>query len=236
MKNQLINTLVGFGIILTFIACTKDEDIQTGSYPTLQSSNTQTPADTGEFARENGDTLYLFVNANYLLTTPIDLGKYQNGAILDSVCNSEISIVFNSKGKKIDNSSNRWGLKPEVVDEFAAKITFKASSVLSMKLSKKVYEFGFEYNTINKGKPYSVHSIYSDKKSPNYITEGFYTYLELETSKPFEFGDPGGAMLWAIRSPIPFDQVDMVIGNDQGRAVPGTFEYSISGFRYKLVK
>jgi hypothetical protein len=223
MKLVISNTLVAVALIAMLQACSK-EDTYEKSTTVMESSPTHQPCpDTGE-VRSDFSTLYPIVNANYLLTTPLSLDRYADGTPLDSVSNNEISLVFNSTGRKNDKTTSRWGYAPHVVNEFAPTISFKAGSVLVIKLSKKVLSFGIEFNTPYKGEKYGITSTYFDKKTQVRVNGGFTIYLDSAPAfDPALLGFPGGSLMWAIKSYKPFDQVEIGIGSAFGSPViPGT--------------
>jgi hypothetical protein len=238
MNNYSLNTILVVALIATLQACSKDEAFVKSSDVMETGVVTKTCPDTGEI-RSKFEILYSIVNDNYLLgTKPIDLDQYKDGTLLDSVSDGNISLVFNSQGRKNDKTSTHWGYKPHVVDEFAPTINFKDGSVLVIKLSKKVLTFGIEFNTPYKGIGYGITSTYFDKSSPVWLNGGFTVYLNsAPDGNPALLGYPGGSLLWAIKNKKPFDRIEIGIGSAFGKpAIPGTFEYSIAGIRYALAK
>jgi hypothetical protein len=236
MKMVISNTLMAIALIATLQACSKEETLEKTTSAIESSPTHQTCPDTGE-VRDDFSVLYTIVNANYLLTTPLNLDKYADGTLLDSVSNDEISVVFNSTGRKNDKTTSRWGYAPRVVNEFAPTISFKAGSVLVIKLSKKVLSFGIEFNTPYKGKEYGITSTYWDKTTHIRLNGGFTIYLNNSPPNPVLLGFPGGSLLWAIKNYKPFDQIEIGIGSAFGTPViPGTFDYSIADIRYTLAK
>jgi hypothetical protein len=238
MKKHLLNGLVAVGLLATLNSCSKDESV---AKPETNSVLLAAP-DTGQVVDLN-KTIYTIVNDNYLLNTPLKLDKYRDGDKLDTACNKELSIAFNWPGIKRNNYNPKnpnvkWGYKPYVVDEYSSTIGFEYTGpVLILKLSKKVTEFGIEYLTPYYGWKYNVTQSIWDQKKNTKIADG--RTITLNTKFPERqvwVGGPGGAVLMAVKSKVPFDEVRMTITDPAGQPFRQNLIHIIGGIRYKLAK
>jgi hypothetical protein len=140
MKFLISNALVAICMIATLSSCAKDEQavvksVKTSSLP---------PPDFTYIDRGQGElyfpddklTTYTEVNDHYLLLRPLSLQKYNNGALLDSVCNKDIALVFQRKGRKTYDKSAKCGSKPSVAEEYAPIVTFEVDNTLTIKSQK----------------------------------------------------------------------------------------------------
>jgi hypothetical protein len=237
MKKHFINALVALGLLATLNSCSKEDLVEKNE----TTSKIMATPDTGEVVDLNS-SFYTIVNDNYLLNKPLSLDKYRLGVRLDTVCNKELSISFNWPGglATYDRTKpSKWGYKPYVVDEYSSTIVFESTgTVLILKLSKKVTEFGMEYTQPYRGWRYNVTQSIWDKKKKTKIAEG--RTITLNTKVPDHLawvGGPGGASLMAMKSTVPFDEVRMTITDPKG--VPFTIQnliHIIGGIRYKLAK
>jgi hypothetical protein len=244
MKLNLVNVIIAMGFLAVMSSCSKEEQAEVK--PVRVSQNTSDPDPDGDgltFLPEGEvyfieDSVLIFgqVSTRYQLFKPLSLDKYKNGELLDSICNQDISVRFETKGRKSQDKSVKWGDKPWVADEFPPVITFRIGNTLTMKFSKMVTGFGFEYNSPYEGIRWSITPTYRNsqlnKTKPPVLTR----FLGgLTTNRP-PLGMPGGAVLTARESQMPFDQVTITFGAPLGQTTPGTGPYDITlaSFRYKL--
>src|SRR3954468_22532065 len=127
MKDSISKTLAAICLIATLSSCGKDEQVNLKPAKVIAE-----PADDYGYV-ELGDgelywpaeglTTYFQVKEKFLnLSKPLSLAKYENGTLLDSACNPDIALRFDSKGRKSFNKL--WGMKPNVANEQAAILTF----------------------------------------------------------------------------------------------------------------
>jgi hypothetical protein len=200
-------------------------------------------ADTGEIVNLNS-TIYTVVNENYLQNTPLSVDTYNGIGQSSTVCNKELLIEFNWPGEISDDYINPiypdliWGYKPYVVNDRTYILEFSFTGpVLILKLSKKVTEFGMEYNTPYYDRDDVTQSIW-DKKTKTKIAEGRTIPLNTKLPDVFAwFGGPGGAILMAMKSKIPFDEVRITISDPTGAPITRrNMVHIISGIRYTLAE
>jgi hypothetical protein len=237
MKKLFNYGLVAIAFIVAFNSCTKEDSVE----PSATKSTIMAAADTGEVVSLN-TTVYTVVNDNYLLNTPLDHNSYD--IVNQTVCNKELLIKFNLPGGlsyDYINSNNpylKWGVKPYVVDEYTSTLVFEfAGPVLILKLSKKVKEFGMEYNTPYYGdNRFDVIQSIWDKKKKTKIAQGRTIRLNAVLPGTIErFG--GSAVLMAMKSTIPFDEVRITISDSTGAPVTyPIINHIISGIRYTLAE
>jgi hypothetical protein len=244
MKTNLIVALIAIGIFVTLGSCSKEEqaDIQ----PVMETSNPLDPDGDGIIYFPEGEvyliddsiSLYGQVGTKYLMLKPLSLEKYKNGEQLDSICNKDIAIRFDVKGRKVDNKSVLWGDQPWVTEEYPSMITFRIGNTLTLKFSKMLTAFGYEFNSPFTGEKRAIESTFRNSKINNIIEPVTVSYTgNLPTNRP-PLGMPGGALLRAMEGQQPFDEVTIrFIGNNTNSpAPPGPFDISLASFRYKLAK
>lgn len=79
---------------------------------------------------EDSVSIFGQVSTKYRLFKPLSLEKYKNGELLDSICNQDFAVRFETKGRKSQDKSVKWGDKPWVADEFPRLITFRIGNTL----------------------------------------------------------------------------------------------------------
>lgn len=248
MKKQLLNAFVALGLIATIAACSKDE--LAVSKPVTSSAHPLDPGNYGYYQIETGEiyyynegiTDYSEATKHYLQLNSLRLEKYKNGAFLDSVCNQDIAFYFESKALKTYNKSALWGVVPQVTAEHTPIVTVNTNNyIFSIKTSKMVTGVGFEINSPYRASEIvGIHVSYWNSKLNKEIPRGGGTRYLAESVVGLEhnFGEPGGANIWGLESPEPFDEVRIRFEYLSYGAPPppGPFEISFAGFRYKLAK
>lgn len=244
MNKNILNALVAIGLLGIVSSCSKDNE-STLKPITSASYNPLDPQQFGYINRGDGelyhydDSVSTFgqVGVKYSLFNPLSLEKYKNGQLVDSICNKDLAIRFESKGKKTHDKSVLWGLKPWVFDEHPPIITFRVGNTMTFRFSKMLTGFGFEFNTPYTGIKYGVSIRVRNSKLDKIIRPTYtsFTTGNSGTTRPF-LGMIGGAMLNARESQTPFDEVritfeDVVYGYPPPS---GPFDISLAGFRYKL--
>ncbi|MDB5019472.1 MAG: hypothetical protein JWQ28_599 [Pedobacter sp.] len=244
MKTLFFHTVVAICLIATLNSCSKDE--QANSTPAKASG--EPPDDYGYIELGDGElywpkeglTTYAQVKEKFLLvSTPLNLEKYKNGTLLDSACNQDIALRFNSKGRKTHDKSVAWGVKPDVAEEYAPIITFNIKNSVTIKFSKMVNAFSFEMNSPYKDVEYGLHvTFYNSKLNTPINHTSYVTYLHSDTTFGPALGWPKGALFSAVDSPAPFDELVIFFEYVEYGAPPppGPFDLSLSGFRYRLAK
>ncbi|MGN7205519.1 hypothetical protein ACTHQF_14690 [Pedobacter sp. SAFR-022] len=254
MKKHFLKALVAVGLITTLNSCTKDDEIQPKEKNILQTSlnddlppyNPLDPNGFGYIPSEDGELYYYrdsvtsfgqAENRKYLAFKPLSLAKYKNGELLDSVCNKDLALRFESKARKTHNKEVKWGNKPVVADEFAPIITLSMGNTMTIKFSKMVTAFGFEFNSPFKGFGYGITTAFRNSKLNKQLRPSYTSYLtESSVTKPL-IGMTGGATLRASESQTPFDEITITFGT--GFSAPTLnppYDISLGGFRYKLAK
>jgi hypothetical protein len=240
VKKHILNALAVIALLVTLSSCSKEE--KAVLKPVTTSSDSDLPyidrGDGEQYYPDEDRSSYSWVGKNYLLTTtPLSLEQYENGASGDSICNKEITLRFDAKGRKSHDKVNKWGTKPRVVEEYAPVVTFRIKESLTIKFSRLVTAFGVELNTPYKGRGYGITFQYRNTKLDRRLDFGSTRFLN--ATGPYEprFGQPGGAELYAESSPEQFDEVTIVF--EPGLTAPsvnGPFDLSLAGFRYKLAR
>lgn len=249
MRISISNVLVVIGLIATLNSCFKNEHTDTNSASIIPAKSAGEPADDlgytelgdGElYWPKEGLTTYAQVKKKFLkVSSPMSLEKYKDGTSLDFVCNKDIELRFDSKGRITHNKSVAWGLMPNVAEEFPPIITFTIDNSLTILLSKMVNAFSFEMNSPYKGFEYGLHVDYLNSKLDTPIKHtSFVTYLYPDTTFGPNLGWPEGALFSAVDSPAPFNEIKIKFEQIEYGAPPppGPFDLSVSGFRYRVVK
>jgi len=244
MKKNFTFALVAMAIFATLSSCSKEE--QAAIDPVMEASHPDDPDGDGIIFLPDGEVYYyldstsLFGEAGpkYLTFKPINLDKYKNGELLDSICNQDIAVRFDTRGLKSHSTSVLWAAKPRVAEEYPPLITFRVDSILTIKLSKMVTAFGYEINSPFTGTKRAIETTFRNSKTNKSVRPVVVNYTgNLVTNRP-PFGLPGGALLSARESAMPFDEVVIkTIGiNNQTPPPPGPFDITLAGFRYRLAK
>jgi hypothetical protein len=244
MRKHFTAALLGLGLLAILNSCSKEE--QAVVKPVTTSDNPLDPGNNGFYTIAPGElyyyedsiTTYDRATEHYLQLKPLSLEKYKNGALLDSVCNKDLALYFDSKALKTQDKSARWGLLPRVVDEHAPIVTVHgADNLFTIKMSKMVKAFGLEINSPFKGSKYGVTVRFWNSKLNKGTEDGGGTrYLNGDSGDAIRFGNPGGAFIWGVEGTKGFDEVRISFEGPQGQPAPGSFDISFSGFRYKLAK
>jgi hypothetical protein len=244
MKKNFIHALVVAGILATLSSCSKEE--QAAIQPIMETSHPLDPDNDGLIFLPEGEVYYYLdsvsifgeAGTKYLTFKPLSLEKYKNGELLDSVCNQDIAVRFDAKGRKSHSKSVLWGDKPWVAEEYPPMITFRVGSTLTIKLSKMVTAFGYEINSPFTGAKRAIETTFRNSKLNKIIPPVSVSYTgNLPTNRP-PFGMPGGPHLYAKESATPFDEVVIkTVGNNtQTPPLPGPFDITLASFRYKLAE
>jgi hypothetical protein len=244
MRYFLSITLVALCLFVTLNSCSKDEQVNDIS----TKASDELPNEFGYIERGDGElywpkevlTTYFQVKEKFLLVSmPLSLEKYKNGTFLDSACNQDIALRFDTKGLKTHDKSVAWGVKPSVVDEYPPIITFNIDNSLTIRFSKMVNAFSFEMNSPYKGFDYGLNYIFSNSKLKMSIAHTSYTsYLQPDSAIGSHLGQLQGARFIGVDSPIPFDEIKLKFVQIGLGAPPppGPFDLSITGFRYRIAK
>lgn len=254
MKKHFLNALVAVVLLATLNACSKDDDVQpkngdkqkkseNGDYPTY---HPQDPNGFGYYILPNGaynfyqDSVIVYFEAQipeYLSFKPLRLDKYKNGELLDSVCNQDLAVRFESKARKSHNKEVKWGVKPKVADEFAPVVTLTMGNTMTIKLSKMVMAFGYEYNSLFKDGEYSVTTRFRNSKLNKVIKPTFTNYIRQTSISSPDLGMTSGAMVVARESQTPFDEITITFGTGfKAPTLNPPYQISFGGFRYKPAK
>jgi hypothetical protein len=246
MKKHFINVLVAVSLLATLNSCSKDGDIQPAtSKPITTSANPLDPGDYGYidlgdgelYYYEDGITTYNTAGKNYLLMKPLSLEKYKNGQLLDSVCNKDLAVYFPSKVVKTFDKSAPWGPKKRVAEEFTPIVTITTGITTTIKLSKMVSAFGYEFNSPHKGYDTGIDIEYWNSKLNRKVAGAYSFRLSNDTRFGPVPGTPGGALLEGLKSDTPFDEIRITFTPAlfQSELNP-PFDISFGGFRYTLAK
>lgn len=156
---------------------------------------------------EHSVTAFSETSKNYLKMTPLKLEKYKNGELLDSVCNKDLALRFEVIARKTYNKEVKWIIKPKVADEFTPIITFTMGNTMTIRFSKMVSAFGFEFNSLFKDGEYGVTITYRNTKMNKVIPPTYTSYIRQNYIGNPALGMTSGAMLKAIESQTPFNEV-----------------------------
>lgn len=254
MKKHFLNTFIAIGLLATLSSCSKDEDIQPEEKDKQQKSQNYDlpqyhpldPNGWGYILQPEGELYYYkdsvtsfgqAQNKRYLNFKTLSLEKYKNGELMNSVCNKDLTLRFESKARKSHDKTVKWGDKAEVFDDYPAIITLSMGNTMTIKFSEMVTAFGFEFNSLYKGFGYGITTRYRNSKLNKIIPPSYTSYLrESSLTKP-TIGMVGGATLRAIESQTPFDEVSITF--ETGFSAPTLkppYDISFGGFRYKLAK
>jgi hypothetical protein len=247
MNKHFMNALVALCLLATMSSCSKEEladpkQVTTSAHPLDPDNDGYYTVERGENYFYN-DSISTFGEAtkNYLKLKPLSLESYKNGALLDSVCNKDLAVYFESKAKKTHDKSALWAVIPRVSAEHPPIVTVNsADHLFIIKTSKMVTAFGLEVNSPYKGLYLGVNVSFWNSKLNKMTEEGEGTRYLNGGGGPFDisFGFPGGAQTWGVETTKPFDEVriefDPLRSSDPDPI--GPFEISFSGFRYKIAK
>jgi hypothetical protein len=245
MKVSVPSALVAVCLIATLSSCSKDEQVVVK--PAVVSENPLDPEGYGFYYLpdrelyyyEDKVSAYIQAGKNYLKLKPLSLEKYKNGMLLDSVCNKDIALRFENKGRISFDKSELWALKPRVADEHPPFITFNTDYAFTIKLSKMVNAIGMEFNSPYRGVKYDITFTYFNTKLNKVIPPTYTSYLyPAATASGPQLGSAGGAMLRSIKSETPFDEIRVVYhyGDSKNPPPAGTFDLVLAGFRYLLAE
>jgi hypothetical protein len=242
MKKILLNALVVVSILATLSSCSKDEQLDIK--PAASAYNPLDPNNNGYIALPEGefnyynDNMFTYtrVGKNYLLMKPLSLEKYKNGSLLDSVCNEDIAIRFETKAVKTYDKTAPWGAKPRVVNEYAPIVTITGGVTITIKLSKMATAFGFELNSLFKGYGYGITADFWNSKLNYKIPNSYTSFLSDDTRFGPVLGSPGGALITGVKSKVPFDEIRFTFEPGFAPSVYPPLNISLGGFRYILAK
>lgn len=245
MKRLMLINFVAVGLLATFTSCTKEE--RTALKPNTVAAHPLDPNNFGYVEKGEGElyfyedsmTVYSQANANYLKLKPLSLKKYKQGELLDSVCNQDIAFVFESRGLMSHDKSALWALKPRVAEAYPPFVTINTDYLLTIKLSKMVNGIGFEFNSPYLGTKYGITVSYFNSSQNIVIPNALTSYLAPAGGilGP-ELGSAGGAMLRAVETEVPFNEIRIrfhFVGSSLPPP-PGQFDLMLAGFRYKLAE
>jgi hypothetical protein len=160
-------------------------------------------------------------------TCLLDFSKLPNHETIDTLTDKTLGVKFGTKMRKLngypDGWTALWGEKPHVEKETPPVLYTIQKNTLSIILSKPCTIFGFEltpnlYNTFE-------------------FTAGFYSRFE---NPPYarvtrQVTTPLGALLFAVQSDKPFDNIEIQFTGDlNGDVHP--YGFAIANIRYKLGK
>ena len=249
MKQLFLNAFVAVCLMATLNACSKEE--QADLKPLTLSLDPRDPGNYGYYQVVT-DEIYFYRDSitDYSRPTehymqhlkPLSLEKYKNGALLDSLCNKDLAVYFESKALKTQDKSALWAVIPAVSDEHPPILSVKSADYMfKMKTSKMVTGFGFEINSPYKGLELGVNVSYWNSKLNQKIPHiGGTRYLNGNGGFDINFGISGGARVFGAEVPkkYEFDEIRITFEPPTyGDPNPvGPFDISFSGFRYKLDK
>lgn len=247
MKRFMLITFVAVTLLATFTSCTKEES--TTLKPNTVAAHPLDPDGYGYYDKGQGEiyyyetqvTAYTQIKEGYLKLKPLSLDKYKKGELLDSVCNQDLAIVFETPGRLSKDKSKPWGPPTRTADPFPPIVTVNTDWSFTMKLSKMVHAIGFEFNSLYQGTKYGVSVEYYNSKLKKVVEPTYTSYIEdpATSIQPLWMGAAGGAMLWSIDSELtPFDEIRVMIGYTRASEPPptGQFDIMLAGFRYKLAE
>jgi hypothetical protein len=245
MKKHYVTALIAVGLLATLNSCSKDEGIEKSTKQQAVSGyNPLDPEGYGYIDNGNGE-LYWYEDSvtsfgqaskNYLTMSPLKLDKYKNGELLDSVCNKDLALRFEVKARKTYNKEVKWGIKPKVVDEFTPIITFTMGNTMTIRFSKMVSAFGFEFNSLFKDGEYGITTTFRNTKLNKVIPPTYTSFIKQNNVGNPTLGMTSGGWLRAIESQTPFNEVTIQFDAGNASTLNPPFDISFGGFRYKLAK
>jgi len=160
-------------------------------------------------------------------TCLIDISRLKKSAMVDTITDKVLGVKFGTKMRKLngypDGWTAKWNVKPFVEHETPPVLYTVQKNNLSITLSKPCTIFGFELSP----------NLYDTFE----FTAGFYSRME---NPPYarvtrQVTTPQGALLFAVKSDKPFDQIEIQFtGDSDGPVHP--FGFAIANIRYKLAK
>jgi hypothetical protein len=249
MKKHFINVLVAVGLLATLSSCSKEEQVDLK--PVKSMAHPLDPGNFGYYEVVTGenyhynDSISTFGRAteNYLKLKPLSMEKYKNGSLLDSVCNQDLALYFESKALKTHEKTALWAVVPRVTDSHPPIVSVNSSDhIFIIKMSKMVTGFGLEVYSPYKGTKLGVNVSFWNSKLNKRVPEAGGTRYLNGSGGGFDilFGNPGGVHIWGVDATKTneFDEVRITFEPTWSLAPPpvGPFEISFAGFRYKLAK
>ena len=247
MKRLILINFVAVGLLATFTSCTKEESL--ALKPDAVAAHPLDPDGYGFYEKGQGEiyyyetqvTAYTQIKEGYLKLKPLSLDKYKKGELLDSVCNQDIAVVFETPGRLSKDGSKPWGPPTRTAEPYPPIITVNTDWSFTMKLSKMVHAIGFEFNSLYQGTKYGVTVEYYNSKLNKVVEPTFTSYIEdpATSTQPPWLGTAGGALLRSIDSELtPFDEIRIRFHFVSSSLPPptGQFDLMLAGFRYKLAE
>jgi hypothetical protein len=233
-------------IILLIASCSKNESPEVKANPDkLEKRGLGTPLEDGRTeveAKASGLVIlsepwkptpsniqqYDIPDAAYIKATClIDISKLKKNAMVDTITDKVLGVKFGSKLRKLngfpDGWTAKWNVKPHVEQETPPVLYTVQKNHLSVTLSKPCTIFGFEL----------APNLYDTFE----FAAGFYNRME---NPPYarvirQVTTPLGALLFAVKSDKPFDQIEIQFTGDlEGPVHP--FGFALANIRYKLAK
>jgi hypothetical protein len=245
MRRFNLMIFVAVGLLATFTSCTKEES--TTLAPTVSAVDPLDPEGFGFYERGEGElyyyndkvTAYTQVKEAYLKLKPLHLEKYNEGELLDSVCNKDIAFVFENKGRLSKDKTKLWALRPRTVDPYPPFVTINTDWTFTIKMSKMVHAVGIELNSLYQGTVTGITVEYVNTELNKIIPPTFTRFIDPPGGifAPL-VGETGGAALWSIDSETPFNEIRIRFGFVSGDDPPPVQRYDLmlAGFRYRLAE
>lgn len=247
MKGLILINFVALGLLAAFTSCTKEES--TTLKPTVSAVHPLDPDGYGYYDKGQGEiyyyeikvTAYTQIKEGYLMLKPLSLDKYKKGELLDSVCNQDIAVIFETQGRLSKGNSKPWGPPTRTAEPYPPIVTVNTDWSFTMKLSKMVHAIGFEFNSLYQGTEYGVSVEYYNSELNKVVEPTYTSYIEdpATSTQPPWLGVTGGALLRSIDSELtPFNEIRIRIKYLRSSDPPptGQFDIMLAGFRYKLAE
>jgi hypothetical protein len=137
MRNHLTTAFLAVGLLATLNSCSKEDKVNLK--PVTSSDNPLDPGNNGFYQVVPGElyyyndsiTTYSRATEHYLQLKPLSLEKYKNCTSLDSVCNKDLALYFESKALKTQDKSALWAEVPRVSAEHPPIVTVNSNCIRS---------------------------------------------------------------------------------------------------------
>jgi hypothetical protein len=230
MKKHFLSALVAVGLLATLNSCSKEEG-KTDLKPVTESKIVGSTE--GTFIQI--DT----VTAEYLQNKSLSFHKnWKSNQSYNVIENKELSVTVLPRFYNPGGKPPYWGKRPYVETACSSFVTvgynWVEKTTLVFQLSKKVTEFGFELNTNGWREEYVA--TYWDK-SKNLKIGSISNLPEVYPTDPYKVYLRGeGASLYAVKSSVPFDYVEVQFARiiNWPDRTPGA--YYFSNLKYKLAE
>lgn len=195
--------------------------IETKAQSTVQLNKQQTPTSSGFSQVQIPDEAYRKATTLMTIKNPGDF------SIINCIADQSLKVTFTDSVKRMPGYPTGWtavwNSKPNVEREAPAVLYTRQQNRLTLQLSKYVTTFGFELApNLYDAYPFIV-GYYDSRENPQVAS-----LVEVAST-------PGGAKLFAVRSPKPFNVIEIAYARE-GENINNPYGFAIANIRYKLAK